>query len=186
VDLRLVREGDRCTRCGGKLGIRRSIEVGHIFKLGLRYSEPMGATVLTEEGKEVPIVMGSYGIGLERLMAAIVEAHHDEHGICWPASVAPYHAVVVPVKATEETQATVSERLYRELADAGIEAILDDRDERPGVKFKDADLVGIPFRVVVGPRSLRRGAVELFERATGEMTEVPLEQAASRVGDRLA
>jgi prolyl-tRNA synthetase len=185
TDLREVRQGEPCVRCGGKLAVRRSIEVGHIFKLGLRYSEPMGARVLTEDGKEVPVIMGSYGIGVERLMAAVVEAHQDDDGIRWPVSISPYEVVVVPVKVKDEKQRAAAERVYTDLIECGVEALFDDRDERPGVKFKDADLIGLPFRIVVGPRSLARDAVELFERATGETTEVPVEQAASRIGEKV-
>ena len=185
VDLREVRRGDRCTKCGTELEVRRSIELGHIFKLGLRYSESMGVRVLNAEGQEVPVVMGSYGIGLERLMAAVVEAHHDENGICWPVSVAPWEAVVVPVKVTDDRQRSVAERLYGELQEAGVEVLLDDRDERAGVKFKDADLIGIPLRVVVGPRALAHGNVELFERAAASSSEVAIEQAASSVGEKI-
>jgi prolyl-tRNA synthetase len=172
-------------KCGTGLEVRKSIELGHIFKLGVRYSEPMNARVLDAEGKEIPIVMGSYGIGLERMMAAIVEAHHDENGIRWPVSVAPWEVAVVPVKTTDDQQREVAERIYGELQDSGVETLLDDRDERAGVKFKDADLIGIPFRVVVGPRALGRGNVELFERTTGRTSEVRIEQAASSVGERI-
>ena len=185
IDLREVRHGERCAKCGTPLEVQRSIEVGHIFKLGRHYSDSMGATVLNAEGKQVPIVMGSYGIGLERAMGTIVEAHHDSHGICWPVSVAPYEVVVVPIRVADEQQRRTAERLYVELCEAGIEALLDDRDERPGVKFKDADLIGIPFRIVVGPRALGRGNVELFERAGMETNEVRVEQAAARVGERV-
>ncbi|MEE8557546.1 MAG: proline--tRNA ligase [Myxococcota bacterium] len=185
IDLREVREGERCAKCGTPLEVQRSIEVGHIFKLGRHYSDSMGATVLDAEGNQVPIVMGSYGIGLERAMGTIVEAHHDSNGICWPVSVAPYEVVVVPIRIADEQQRRTAERLYTELCEAGIEALLDDRDERPGVKFKDADLIGIPFRIVVGPRALGRGNVELFERDGMETNEVRVEQAAARVGERI-
>jgi prolyl-tRNA synthetase len=185
VDLREVRSGESCAKCGTTLELRRSIELGHVFKLGLRYSDSMGVRVLNAEGQEIPVVMGSYGIGLERLMAAVVEAHHDENGICWPVSVAPWEAVVVPVKVTDERQWSVAEQLYDELQDAGVEVLLDDRDERAGVKFKDADLIGIPFRLVVGPRALAHGNVELFERAGASSSEVPIEQAASSVGEKI-
>jgi prolyl-tRNA synthetase len=185
ADLREVRSGESCAKCGTTLELRRSIELGHVFKLGLRYSDSMGVRVLNAEGQEVTVVMGSYGIGLERLMAAVVEAHHDENGICWPVSVAPWEAVIVPVKVSDERQWSVAERLYDELQDAGVEVLLDDRDERAGVKFKDADLIGIPFRLVVGPRALAHGNVELFERAGASSSEVPIEQAASSVGEKI-
>ena len=186
ADLREVRAGEPCAKCGTPFEIRRGIEVGHIFKLGLRYSETMGVRVLDAEGQEVPVVMGSYGIGLERLLAAVVESHHDDDGICWPISIAPYDAVVVPVKATDPTQAEVADRIYGELCEAGVEALLDDRDERPGVKFKDADLIGIPFRIVVGPRALARGNVELVRRDDREMIQVPKEQASTFIAGEVA
>ncbi len=174
VDLRNAREGEGCTRCGKPLELRKTIEIGHIFKLGLRYSEAMGARVLTAEGKETPIVMGSYGIGVERIMAAAIEAHHDANGIVWPRSIAPFDVVISPVKATDPEQREKSEQLYAALAEAGLDVLLDDRDERPGVKFKDADLIGVPFRIVPGPRALAKGCVELAERATGEAREIAL------------
>jgi prolyl-tRNA synthetase len=183
-DLRNVQEGDACQSCDGSLEVRKSIEVGHIFKLGRRYSEAMGATVLTEQGRDIPILMGCYGIGISRLLAAIIEAHHDENGICWPVAVAPFDVVVTPVKASDQAQSEAAEKLYEELESLGIDVILDDRDERAGVKFKDADLVGIPYRLVLGARALERGNVELFERATGKSQEVPLDAAAAEVERR--
>jgi len=181
VDLRNARAGDACTNCGKPLEQKKTIEMGHIFKLGLRYSEPMKARVLTAEGKEVPIVMGSYGIGIERIMAAAIEAHHDANGIVWPAAIAPFDLVVSTVKATDAEQREKSERLYGELQAAGFEVLLDDRDERPGVKFKDADLIGIPFRVVLGPRALAKGCVEFVVRAGGQTSEVPLDGVAAEL-----
>jgi prolyl-tRNA synthetase len=172
ADLRNARAGEACTNCGKPLETKKTIEIGHIFKLGLRYSEPMGARVLTADGVEVPIVMGSYGLGIERIMAAAIEAHHDANGIVWPRSIAPFDVVVSPVKASDPEQREKSEQLYAELAAAGFDVLLDDRDERPGVKFKDADLVGIPFRIVPGPRALAKGCVELAERATATTREV--------------
>jgi prolyl-tRNA synthetase len=186
VGLREVRAGEPCAKCGTALEVKRGIEVGHIFKLGLRYSEAMGVRVLNADGKEVPMVMGSYGIGLERLMAAVVERHHDDDGIRWPIAIAPYEAVIVPVKVTETSQSEVAERIYEELRDAGVRALLDDRDERPGVKFKDADLVGIPYRIVVGPRALARGNVEIVRREGGESVQVPKEQASTHVAGEVA
>jgi prolyl-tRNA synthetase len=185
ADLRAVREGERCTRCDKPLDVRKGIEVGHIFKLGLRYSEKMGANVLGPEGKELPIVMGCYGIGVDRIMACAVEAHHDENGIQWPASIAPYHVVIAPLRMNDAAQTEAAERLERELTAIGLDVLVDDRDERPGVKFKDADLIGIPFRLVPGPRALAKGAVELFERATGATSEVPLDQVVSLLREKL-
>ena len=173
ADLRSAEPGDRCVQCQAPIDIRKSIEVGHIFKLGLRYSEAMGATVLDAEGNEIPIVMGSYGIGIERIMAAAIEAHHDENGVCWPASIAPFDVIVTAVKAKSPEQTEAAERIRDELEAAGFEVLLDDRNERPGVKFKDADLIGIPFRVVLGPRAMAKGNVELVERASAQTEEVP-------------
>ncbi len=185
ADLRNARAGDACVSCGKSLELKKTIEMGHIFKLGLRYSESMGARVLTAVGKEVPIVMGSYGIGIERIMAAAIEAHHDKNGIVWPAAIAPFDVVVATVKASDSEQREKSERLYAELGGAGFEVLLDDRDERPGVKFKDADLIGIPFRLVLGPRALAKGCVEFVTRAGGETREVPLEQVVGELRQRI-
>lgn len=186
ADLRNARAGEACTRCSKPLETKKTIEIGHIFKLGLRYSEAMGARVLTAEGKEAPIVMGSYGIGIERIMAAAIEAHHDANGIVWPLAIAPFQVVISPVKASDAEQKEKSEALYAELRAAGFEVLLDDRDERPGVKFKDADLVGIPFRIVPGPRALAKGCVELVERASGKTDEVPLADVAAELRRRAA
>jgi prolyl-tRNA synthetase len=185
ADLRNALAGDACVSCGKSLELKKALEMGHIFKLGLRYSEPMGARVLTAEGKEVPIVMGSYGIGIDRIMAAAIEAHHDEDGIVWPTALAPFDVVITAVKASDSDQREQSERLYRELSAVGFEVLLDDRDERPGVKFKDADLIGIPFRLVLGPRALAKGCVELVTRAGGETREVPLDQVTAELRQRL-
>ena len=181
ADLRNARAGEACTNCGKPLETKKTIEIGHIFKLGLRYSEPMGARVLTAEGVEVPIVMGSYGLGIERIMAAAIEAHHDANGIVWPRSIAPFDVVVSPVKASDPEQREKSEQLYTELGAAGFDVLLDDRDERPGVKFKDADLVGIPFRIVPGPRALAKACVELAERATATTREVALGEVVAEL-----
>jgi prolyl-tRNA synthetase len=185
ADLRNARAGDGCVRCGKTLELKKTIEMGHIFKLGLYYSEPMGARVLGADGKETPLVMGSYGIGIERIMAAAIEAHHDANGIVWPAAIAPFDVVLSTVKASDAEQREKSERMYAELAAAGFEVLLDDRDERPGVKFKDADLVGIPFRVVFGPRALAKGCVEFVVRAGGESREVPLADVRAELARRL-
>jgi prolyl-tRNA synthetase len=184
-DLRSVQAGEACTACGKPLEVHRAIELGHIFKLGTRYSAKMGATVLGPDGKERPIVMGSYGIGLERIMAAVIEAHHDENGIRWPASVAPYSVVISPPRMNDAAQAEAAESLYAELLAAGVDVLLDDRDERAGVKFKDADLIGIPYRIVPGPRALGRGCVELVDRAAGSMVELPIAEVGGEIARRL-
>ena len=165
LDVRSVSDGETCATCrSGTLAVIMAIEVGHIFKLGRKYAEALGATVLDEDGKPTTLVMGSYGIGVGRSMAAIVELHHDDVGIVWPVSVAPFTVVVTVLRPDEEGPRQAGERLYEDLKSHDIDVILDDRDERPGVKFSDAELVGIPFRVTVGPRGLAQGEVELKAR----------------------
>ena len=168
ADLRQSREGDTCPNCGGRLLFETAIEVGHIFKLGTRYSAPLGATFVDEDGQERPLVMGSYGIGLARVMASLVEQSHDENGIIWPASVAPYDVHVLALRGAEEIGAQAAEALSA----AGKDVLLDDRDQRPGEKFADADLIGIPIRVTAGKKSLEDGAVDVSDRATGEERRV--------------
>jgi prolyl-tRNA synthetase len=169
ADITSAREGDECIRCGSPVKLRRGIEVGNIFKLGTDFSVAAGATYLGEDGKEHPIVMGSYGIGLGRNVACIVEAHHDEKGIVWPAEVAPYAAHLVEIGAAREPGVReVAERLHQLAFDAGREILYDDRDESPGVKFTDAELLGMPWILTVSPRSLAAGGVEVTERASGE------------------
>jgi prolyl-tRNA synthetase len=163
ADLRNVVEGDACPVCGGALKLYRGIEAGHIFLLGTRYSTAMGANYLAEDGNQRPLVMGCYGIGVSRLIATVIEQHHDENGISWPMNVAPYQVHVVQVGEDAEVVAAVAE-LERGLEAAGIEVLIDDREERPGVKFKDADLIGIPLRVTVGAKSLKAGNIELKPR----------------------
>jgi len=145
----------------------------------------MGARVLTAEGVEVPIVMGSYGIGIERIMAAAIEAHHDKNGIVWPIAIAPFDVVVATVKASDPEQLEKSERMYERLTQEGFDVLLDDRDERPGVKFKDADLIGVPFRIVLGPRALAKGCVEFVARAGGETRELPIDQVSAELRQRI-
>ncbi len=180
LDLREVEEGEACVNCGQPIEVFRAIECGHIFKLGTEYSEPLGAVVLDEQGKSRPIYMGSYGIGLERNLAAVVETHHDAKGIAWPVTVAPYEAVVTVLKL-DETTLGIADGIYQELCDAGVDAMIDDRDERPGVKFNDAELVGIPYRVTVGPRGLAAGTVEINERASGITENVPVQDAVAHL-----
>ena len=181
LDLREVKGGEGCPSCQSPLSVDKTIEVGHIFKLGTKYSEAMGATVQDEKGDQVPIVMGSYGIGLDRNLAAVVEANHDENGICWPVNVAPYEVCVTVVKPKDVECHEAGERLYEKLSGAGLDVIIDDRDERPGVKFKDADLVGFPYRVTVGPKGLANGVVELVRRRDGEKRDLPIEHAAETI-----
>ena len=175
ADVRETREGDTCPNCGGALQLQTAIEVGHIFKLGTFYSLPLGATFLDEDGKEKPLIMGSYGIGPGRTMAAIVEQRHDEHGIVWPQSVAPYDVHVVVLPGVEEQGARVAEALEA----AGSTVLLDDRDQRAGEKFADADLIGIPTRITVGKKTLDDGAVDVRDRASGEERRVPVAEVGN-------
>ena len=172
ADLRESQEGDSCPRCGGKLNFQVSIEVGHIFKLETKYSEPLEARFLDEDGTEKTLMMGSYGIGPGRVMAAAVEQHHDEHGIVWPAAIAPYDVYVVALSGGED----IAERAAERLSSAGRDILLDDRDARAGEKFADADLIGLPVRVTAGRKSLEDGAVDVRDRASGEERRVAVEE----------
>jgi prolyl-tRNA synthetase len=175
-DLRRIEEGDRCPKCGSPLKLARGIEVGHIFKLGTKYSEALDCVFLDEDGKERPMVMGSYGIGISRTMAAVIEQNNDENGIIWPVSIAPFHVVIIPVNTLEKIQMEIAENLYSRLQAAGVEVILDDRDERAGVKFKDADLIGFPIRITVGKKA-GDGIVEYKLRNSREIRELNLDEA---------
>ena len=175
ADLREVVAGEPCIVCGHPLEVERGIEVGHIFKLGYKFSDAIGISVSGPDGKPVRPVMGSYGIGVERAMAAIIEVHHDDKGIVWPAAVAPFEVVVVVAQQDDAAVAQAGEQVYQSLLDAGVEVIIDDRPVRAGVKFSDAELVGIPFRVTVGKRGLASGSAELTDRATGSTVSVPLD-----------
>jgi prolyl-tRNA synthetase len=177
ADIRQAREGDACPECGGRLTVQPAIEVGHIFKLGTFHSNALGATFLDEDGREKPIVMGSYGIGPARTIAAVVEQHHDERGIAWPRSVAPYDAHVVVLPGLEEH----GEEVAAALSEAGYDVLLDDRDERAGEKFADADLIGCPLRVTVGRKTLDDGAVDVRDRETGEERRVSIDELAGTV-----
>jgi prolyl-tRNA synthetase len=181
LDLREVVEGDTCPACDAPLSVRKSIEVGHIFKLGTKYTEALRAAVLDENGESRDIIMGCYGIGIGRAMAAVVECCHDQSGIIWPLSIAPYEVVVTVLNPKDVECTEVAQRIYEGLRGEGIEAILDDRDERPGVKFKDAELVGIPYRVTVGPKGLASGKVEIFRRRGGRKRDVDAHKAADAV-----
>lgn len=182
ADIRLVEAGEFCPQCGRPLKVTRGIEVGNIFQLGTKYSKPMNAVFLDADGKANPYIMGCYGIGVTRTAAAAVEAHHDEWGIKWPLAIAPYHAVVVPVSEKEEQQVKIANEIYEQLKSAGVEVVLDDRDERPGVKFKDADLIGFPYRITVG-KTITDGNVEFVTRATGEKEVIKPEQAVAKIID---
>ncbi len=179
-DFRNITEGDICPVCGkAQIKTCRGIEVGHIFKLGTKYSEAMGCTVLDENGKDQTLIMGCYGIGVSRCLAAIIEQHSDENGIIWPISVAPFQVAVVPVNSNDAAQAELAEKIYNELIANGIEAVLDDRNERVGVKFKDADLIGYPLRITVGKKAAD-GIVEYKERASGNMEELTVADAVAK------
>ena len=186
ADLREVAAGEPCPWCGEPLELVEAIEVGHIFKLGDRYSKAFGADVLGPDGKAIPLIMGSYGIGVERAMAAIVECHHDERGIVWPLAVAPFSVVVVVAQSEDVEVAKAGAAIYEHLAAAGVEVIIDDRTERAGVKFRDAELTGIPLRVTVGKRGLAEGTAEITERATGETRKVPVGDVAGQVSAALS
>ena len=181
ADLRNAVEGDGCPRCVGVLSIKRGIEVGHVFKLGTKYSEALGATFLDEHGKEQPMIMGCYGIGVGRTAAASIEQNHDENGIIWPLPLAPFSCEVVPVNVKSEESMRVAEALYEALGGLGVETLIDDRDERAGVKFKDSDLIGIPVRVTVGERNLKEGLVEITWRNETEARLVKVDAAAAAV-----
>ena len=178
-DFRKIESGEKCPKCGSEVTIARGTEVGHIFKLGTKYSAAMNATFIDENGKNVPFVMGCYGIGVTRTMASIIEQHHDENGIIWPLSVAPYHVSVIPVNIKDEAQMKIANKLYDELRKIGVDAILDDRNERPGVKFKDSELIGIPMRVTVG-KKITDGEVE-FKLRDGEMEVIKIEDVLEKV-----
>lgn len=184
ADIAQVHEGDRCPKCGGKLKFEHGIEVGNLFKLGTKYASTMGLQYLDKNNKLQPVVMGSYGIGLERCMAAVVEQHNDEHGIIWPISIAPYALSIVIISMKDEKQKQAAEEMYEALENAGIEVLLDDRDERPGVKFKDMELIGIPYRVTVG-RGIADGKVELVDRSSNEKIEISVEECIERLKNAL-
>jgi prolyl-tRNA synthetase len=179
-DIRNIAKGDRCPKCSAPVMISRGIEVGHIFKLGTKYSEALNCVYLDENGEEKVMIMGSYGIGVGRTMAAIIEQSYDENGIIWPISVAPYHVIIVPVNQSDKVQVDVAERIYSELISEGIEVLIDDRDERPGVKFKDADLIGIPLRITVG-RKAGDGIVEYKLRKSKDIREVKVDDILNEV-----
>lgn len=184
ASLRSVKTGETCSNCGATLDVFKAVEVGHIFKLGTKYSESMGARVLLADGTDVPIIMGSYGIGVERVLTAAVELYNDEAGISWPASIAPFHVVVTPVNIKDQTLLAAADRIYEDLQQAGIEVLIDDRDERAGVKFNDADLIGVPYRITVG-KKIKEGKVELFTRATRQSEDVSVDSVVQVVRDKV-
>jgi len=181
ADIAQARPGDKCPECGGELAATRGIEVGHVFKLGTFLSEKLGALFIDEKGVSKPIVMGCYGIGLDRLLAAAIERHHDEKGVIWPLTLAPYQVYLCPLYKEGSRVEEVAEKLYAELEEAGFEVLFDDRQESPGVKFNDADLLGIPLRLTVSPRTLDKNSVELKKRSEKEAQLLPLEGIAKRL-----
>ncbi|CAM5788376.1 proline--tRNA ligase [Brevibacillus borstelensis] len=186
ADLRNIMEGDECPRGGGLIKFARGVEVGHVFKLGTKYSTAIGATYLDENGRSQPMIMGCYGIGVSRTLAAAIEQNNDEHGIIWPVSIAPFHVHVIPVNAKVEAQRLISEEITEALEAAGVEVLYDDRPERAGVKFKDADLIGLPLRITVSDKALEEGLVEVRVRRTGETHEVKRTELVSFVKSLLA
>jgi prolyl-tRNA synthetase len=175
MDLRDVSAGEACIRCGEPLEIVRCIEAGHIFKLGTMYAEAFGAHVMDPDGNQRPLIMGSYGIGIERNVAAIAETYYDDNGLKWPAAVAPFEAVITVVSLKDAASVNAAESLYAELKAKRIDVLLDDRDARAGVKFADAELIGIPYRITIGPKALAEGEVEFTGRADGETTRVGID-----------
>ena len=181
ADLRLVQAGEACHKCGKPLKVQRAIEVGHVFKLGTKYSEALHALFLDEAGKQQPAIMGCYGIGVTRTMQAVIEQSHDDNGIIWPVSVAPYTVCITPLNvAPEGAVMQLAEKIYADLTARGIDVILDDRNDRPGVKFKDSELVGFPIRVGIGEKSLAKGEVEIKPRG-GALIPTKAEEAVDKV-----
>jgi prolyl-tRNA synthetase len=184
-DIHVAAAGDACIHCGKPLRIDRVIEIGNIFKLGTKYSEPLKANYLDEQGNEKPIVMGSYGIGPARIAASAIEQGNDEDGIIWPLAIAPYQILIVPVNVKDVKSMDVAEEMYIALEEKGFEVLMDDRDERAGVKFKDADLIGIPWRIIIGEKNLKEGLVEIKERKTGRVEKVDVEAAVQQIAKKL-
>ena len=185
ADIRMVQEGDCCPHCNGHMKMTRGIEAGQVFTLGTKYSEALHATFLDENGREKPMMMGCYGIGVCRTMAAAIEQNNDENGIIWPKAIAPFEVVVVPVNGKNAQQMELAEKVYKELKDAGVDALLDDRKDRAGVKFKDADLIGYPIRITVGPKTVEEDVLELKVRRTGETVTVSVGEAAGKTVEML-
>jgi prolyl-tRNA synthetase len=183
ADLRFVKESDCCPRCQKPLQLARGIEVGHVFKLGTKYSQAMKAVYLDQQGQEQTMVMGCYGIGIARTVAACIEQNHDEQGIVWPLPLAPYQVIITPVNVNNEALATVAESMYHYLSGQGVAVLLDDRDERAGVKFMDADLIGLPLRITIGPKRLAEGQVEIKERRSGEVLAMTIAAAQDYIVD---
>jgi prolyl-tRNA synthetase len=181
LDLRNAAQGDPCPRCGTAMEVHQGIEVGHVFKLGTKYSKAMGASFLDAQGNEVPVIMGCYGIGVNRIVAAAVEAGHDENGILWPLPITPYDVLLVPLQPNNPAVLEAAETLETAFQQAGIDVLVDDREQRPGVKFKDADLIGIPLRVVIGERGLKEGTIEVKWRTDANAHHVAVATAGEAI-----
>jgi prolyl-tRNA synthetase len=186
-DIRVASDGDKCPKCeGGTLSSTRGIEVGHVFMLGTKYSEAMNATFVDSDGKIKPFIMGCYGIGIGRTVAAAIEQNHDENGMIFPKSLAPFEVTVLPLKIKDEEIRSAAEQIYSELIEAGYEAIIDDRDVGPGFKFKDAELIGIPIIVAVGPRTIKDGEAEVKVRNTGDSRNIKLKVVVKEIQELLS
>ncbi len=185
VDVVTAREGDGCPKCGGSLHSARGIEISQVFQLGTKYSESMGATFMDEDGREKPFLMGCYGIGVSRMVSAVVEQHNDENGICWPVCVAPYEIEVIAMNVGDDVVWPVAQKVTEELSAADLEVLLDDRKERPGVKFADADLIGLPYQVILGKRGVANGMAEVKDRATGERFDVALDELCGWLSEKI-
>ncbi len=181
ADIRQAQQGDPCAVCGGPLTVHKTIEAGHIFKLGYKYSESMGFRVQSATGEDITPIMGSYGIGIERILCCAIEQTNDAFGMYLPPSIAPFTVVVTPVNNTDTALRGAAERIAAECEALGVDVLFDDRDERPGVKFKDADLIGVPFRITIGGKKLAQGLVEIYERRQRVTRDVPVEQAAAEL-----
>jgi prolyl-tRNA synthetase len=186
ADIRRFSPGDRCPLCGQDTRLDKGIEVGHTFKFGTKYSQPMGATYIDAQGMGKEIIMGSYGIGVGRTVAAAIEQSSDEHGIIFPMPIAPFQVLILPINNKVELLRSTAEQLYQELLDKGVEVLYDDREETPGIKFMDADLIGIPLRVTLGEKNLKKGLVEIKKRKTGEISLVKKEEAISSISEMIA
>jgi prolyl-tRNA synthetase len=186
ADLRMITENDICPKCSKNIKIEHAIEMGHVFKLGLKYSKSMKAEFLDEDGKLKPVVMGCYGIGVNRIIATAIEIHNDEKGIIWPQAIAPFQVVVIPINYKQENIKETAESIYKELSEINVETLLDDRDESAGIKFNDAELLGIPFSIVIGDKGLKKGKLEIKRRETGEILEVKKEELKDKILSLLA
>jgi len=184
-DFKMISSEDGCPSCGKPIEIKQAIEVGHTFKLGTKYSDVLGAKFLDKDGKELPAIMGCYGIGVTRILASVIEASNDKDGIVWPLEIAPYQAVIIALNMEDKKVKEISEDVYNKLEKVGVEVLFDDRSESAGIKFKDADLIGIPIKIVVGAKNAKKDVVEIKDRKTGNVEEVPAKEIVSKIKARL-